>query len=99
MIVRRYARYFHGGCCMLRGIDHIVILVDDLDQAIQSYTEAGFTVIPGGEHTGGATHNALVAFRECGDTLARAATRLWLSIAYHDLKQMEHCVSSLEDAL
>ncbi|MCW5848956.1 MAG: transcriptional regulator [Anaerolineae bacterium] len=42
---------------------------------------------------------ALVAFRECGDTLARAATRLWLSIAYHDLKQMEHCVSSLEDAL
>ncbi|MCW5849957.1 MAG: VOC family protein [Anaerolineae bacterium] len=49
---------------MLRGIDHIVILVDDLDQAIQSYTEAGFTVIPGGEHTGGATHNALVAFQD-----------------------------------
>ena len=42
---------------------------------------------------------ALVAFRECGDTLARAATRLWLSIAYHDLKQLEHCVASLEDAL
>ena len=42
---------------------------------------------------------ALVAFRECGDTLARAATRLWLSIAYHDLKQVEHCVASLEDAL
>lgn len=49
---------------MLRGIDHIVILVDNLDQAIQNYTEAGFTVIPGGEHTGGATHNALVAFQD-----------------------------------
>lgn len=49
---------------MLRGIDHIVILVEDLDQAVQSYTEAGFTVVPGGEHTGGATHNALVAFQD-----------------------------------
>ncbi len=49
---------------MLRGIDHIVILVEDLDQAIESYTEAGFNVVPGGEHTGGATHNALVAFQD-----------------------------------
>ena len=49
---------------MLRGIDHIVILVDDLDQAVQTYTDVGFTVVPGGEHTGGATHNALVAFQD-----------------------------------
>ena len=49
---------------MLRRIDHIVILVEDLDQAMGSYTEAGFTVVPGGEHTGGATHNALVAFQD-----------------------------------
>ncbi len=49
---------------MLRGIDHIVILVADLDQARADYTALGFTVVPGGEHTGGATHNALVAFAD-----------------------------------
>lgn len=47
---------------MLRGIDHIVILVRDLAQASRDYADAGFTVTPGGEHAGGATHNALVCF-------------------------------------
>lgn len=42
-------------------IDHIVILVRDLAQAIDNYRQRGFTVTPGGEHTDGATHNALVA--------------------------------------
>lgn len=49
---------------MLKGIDHIVILVHDLPQAAADYTALGFTVVPGGEHTGGATHNALVAFAD-----------------------------------
>lgn len=49
---------------MIQGIDHIVILVDDLAAAIASYTHLGFTVVPGGEHTGGETHNALVVFEE-----------------------------------
>lgn len=49
---------------MLLGVDHIVILVDSLDQAMQAYTAWGFTVGYGGEHTGGATHNALVAFQD-----------------------------------
>ncbi len=49
---------------MIKGIDHVVILVDDLDKAVQDYTDLGFRVTPGGEHTGGATHNALVAFRD-----------------------------------
>lgn len=47
---------------MATGIDHVVIAVRDLDQAIADYTAAGFTVIPGGEHVSGQTHNALVAF-------------------------------------
>lgn len=49
---------------MIRSIDHIVILVRDLEVAIADYTELGFTVVPGGAHPGGATHNALVAFAD-----------------------------------
>src|SRR5689334_22441576 len=49
---------------MIRAIDHIVILVNDLAAAIADYTALGFTVAPGGEHTGGATHNALVVFAD-----------------------------------
>src|SRR5690349_16737047 len=45
-------------------IDHVVILVQDLDTASADYTDLGFTVVPGGEHTGGATHNALIAFAD-----------------------------------
>lgn len=49
---------------MLQGIDHIVIAVRDLDQASADYAALGFTVTPGGEHTGGATHNALISFAD-----------------------------------
>jgi catechol 2,3-dioxygenase-like lactoylglutathione lyase family enzyme len=49
---------------MIRGIDHIVILVSDLAAASADYAALGFTVMPGGEHTGGATHNALVIFAD-----------------------------------
>lgn len=49
---------------MLRSIDHIVILVRDLDQARADYERLGFTVTPGGTHTGGATHNALITFAD-----------------------------------
>ena len=49
---------------MATGIDHIVIAVRDLDQTIADFTAAGFTVTPGGEHTNGETHNALVAFSD-----------------------------------
>lgn len=47
---------------MLSGIDHVVVLVQDLPQAIGSYESLGFTVTPGGEHAGGATHNGLIGF-------------------------------------
>src|SRR5215212_3536809 len=49
---------------MIRAIDHIVILVNDLAATVADYTALGFTVTPGGEHTGGATHNALVVFAD-----------------------------------
>jgi hypothetical protein len=48
---------------MIRGIDHVVILVDELESAMARYRELGFTVVPGGRHPS-ATENALVSFRD-----------------------------------
>jgi LuxR family transcriptional regulator, maltose regulon positive regulatory protein len=47
----------------------------------------------------GVLARVLVAFRDCGDRLGRAATRLWLALAYADLGQRELCAASLDDAL
>jgi len=49
---------------MLTQIDHIVVVVEELEQAAAGFREAGFTVTPGGEHAGGETHNALVPFAD-----------------------------------
>lgn len=46
---------------MIRGIDHLVIAVTELEKAATAYRELGFTVVPGGRHPVG-THNALIAF-------------------------------------
>src|SRR5204862_6781240 len=48
---------------MLKGIDHLVVAVPDLDVARKSYEALGFTVVPGGRHPIG-THNALIAFAD-----------------------------------
>ncbi len=48
---------------MLLGIDHIVIAVCDLEAAMRSYQQLGFTVVPGGRHPVG-THNTLVSFAD-----------------------------------
>jgi catechol 2,3-dioxygenase-like lactoylglutathione lyase family enzyme len=48
---------------MLQGIDHVVILVSELDEAIDSYTRLGFSVVRGGRHNVG-THNALIGFQD-----------------------------------
>ena len=49
---------------MLHSIDHIVILVSDLGAASADWEQAGFTVIQGGTHAAGTTHNALVSFAD-----------------------------------
>jgi catechol 2,3-dioxygenase-like lactoylglutathione lyase family enzyme len=49
---------------MTYALDHVVILVHDLDRAREDYAALGFTVVPGGQHTDGATHNALIAFAD-----------------------------------
>lgn len=49
---------------MPQSIDHVVIAVRDLAQSTSDYERLGFTVTPGGYHTGGATHNALISFAD-----------------------------------
>lgn len=48
---------------MLR-IDHAILVVDELDAAINDFTALGFTVRYGGVHASGATHNALIVFQD-----------------------------------
>ena len=43
---------------------YVVIAVGDLQQAVARYTDAGFTVAPGGRHPGRNTSNALVVFED-----------------------------------
>lgn len=49
---------------MPSSIDHIVIVSNDLDAAIAKARFAGFTVVPGGIHGSGNTHNALIGFAD-----------------------------------
>lgn len=43
-------------------LDHLVIAVADLAQAVEDYRALGFTVQVGGRHPGRTSHNVLVAF-------------------------------------
>jgi hypothetical protein len=61
---------------MIRGLDHVVLVVLDLAAAVSEHRERGFTVTPGGEHAGGLTHNALIGFED------RSYLEL---IAFHDV--------------
>ena len=48
---------------MILGVDHLVIVVKDLDQAARDYQQLGFTVVAGGQHPVG-SHNALISFAD-----------------------------------
>jgi catechol 2,3-dioxygenase-like lactoylglutathione lyase family enzyme len=45
-------------------LDHVVLAVRDLNAAAADYRELGFTVVPGGAHPGGWTHNALIVLAD-----------------------------------
>src|SRR5438094_8536055 len=45
-------------------LDHVVIRVYDLAAATADYTKLGFNVVPGGEHPGLGSRNALIAFED-----------------------------------
>jgi catechol 2,3-dioxygenase-like lactoylglutathione lyase family enzyme len=48
---------------MFFGIDHLVVLVSSLEDAIERYRSLNFRVLPGGAHPVG-THNALITFED-----------------------------------
>ena len=48
---------------MLKGIDHLVVVVPDLEIAVREYSDRGFTVVPGGRHPGG-SRNALIGLAD-----------------------------------
>jgi catechol 2,3-dioxygenase-like lactoylglutathione lyase family enzyme len=48
---------------MIQGIDHLVVVVNDLEQAAKDYAELGFSVVPGGQHPVG-SHNVLISFQD-----------------------------------
>ncbi|MBX3082194.1 MAG: VOC family protein [Anaerolineae bacterium] len=45
-------------------LDHVVIAVQDLDQAIYDYRDLGFNVLRGSVHSDGATQNAIIPFED-----------------------------------
>ena len=45
-------------------LDHLVVVVPELDRAVAEYSALGFAVSPGGEHADGRTHNALIPFAD-----------------------------------
>jgi hypothetical protein len=45
-------------------LDHVILVVSGLNAAIAQFSQLGFTVIPGGVHSGGLTHNALIPFAD-----------------------------------
>ncbi len=49
---------------MLTMLDHVVYIARDLSEAVVDHKRRGYTVTPGGEHSGGVTHNALVCFAD-----------------------------------
>jgi len=49
---------------VLTRLDHLVILVSDLDLAAADYERLGFAVTPGGEHADDLTCNALIPFED-----------------------------------
>jgi catechol 2,3-dioxygenase-like lactoylglutathione lyase family enzyme len=48
---------------MVTGIDHLVVVVRDLEAATRAYQHLGFTVVEGGRHPVG-TYNSLIAFED-----------------------------------
>ena len=51
---------------MPKAIDHVVVAVHDLTQAIADYERLGFTVTIGGDHAHRGSHNALISFDDGG---------------------------------
>jgi hypothetical protein len=45
-------------------LDHVIVAVANLEQAMADYRSLGFSVFFGGQHAGGVTHNALICLAD-----------------------------------
>lgn len=83
---------------MLKGIDHLVIVVEDLDRAARDFAEVGFTVIPGGKHPVG-SHNVLIPFADGSyvEIIAfyrKAADHRWWDPLQHGERLVDYCLQT-----
>jgi catechol 2,3-dioxygenase-like lactoylglutathione lyase family enzyme len=83
---------------MLLGIDHVVIVVSDLDQAARDFTELGFTVVPGGRHPVG-SHNVLIpladgSYIEIIAFYRKAADHRWWDPLQHGERLVDYCLQT-----
>jgi catechol 2,3-dioxygenase-like lactoylglutathione lyase family enzyme len=69
---------------VITGIDHVVILVADLEAAIAQYASVGFEVRRGGVHPGAGTENALIPLAD-GSYLELLAVSDPAQAAHHPL--------------
>lgn len=83
---------------MLLGIDHLVIVVSDLDQAARDFTNLGFTVVPGGRHPVG-SHNVLMpladgSYIEIIAFYRKAANHRWWDPLQHGERLVDYCLQT-----
>jgi hypothetical protein len=83
---------------MLLGIDHLVIVVKDLDQAARDFGDLGFTVVPGGRHPVG-SHNVLVSladgsYIEVISFYRKAADHRWWDPLQHGERLVDYCLQT-----
>jgi catechol 2,3-dioxygenase-like lactoylglutathione lyase family enzyme len=83
---------------MLLGIDHLVIVVSDLDQAARDFGDLGFTVIPGGRHPVG-SHNVLMpladgSYIEIIAFYRKATDHRWWDPLKHGERLVDYCLQT-----
>jgi catechol 2,3-dioxygenase-like lactoylglutathione lyase family enzyme len=77
---------------VINGIDHVLIAVENLERAINTWSRLGFQVLRGGEHPQFGTHNALVP-------LADGAYFELIAIKNPSLAQQFPVTRGIQDAL
>jgi catechol 2,3-dioxygenase-like lactoylglutathione lyase family enzyme len=83
---------------MILGIDHLVIVVNDLDQSARDFAALGFTVVPGGRHPVG-SHNALISladgsYIEIISFYRKAADHRWWDPLQHGERLVDYCLQT-----
>ena len=68
-------------------MDHVVIVVKNLDDAVSDFKKLGFTVILGGKHADDFDHNALIPFSDGSYIELYSPVQASMSSQLQDLKK------------